>query len=87
MWACCLFIQVYVLNPKQDSHGLGYDPFKHAPEFRGTYFVEMANFFVNLNLTDSHCVFLLFYPKFRKEKITDVGDQGDIASEAFSSGW
>ncbi|XP_027126391.2 G patch domain-containing protein TGH [Coffea arabica] len=25
---------VYVLNPKQDSHGLGYDPFKHAPEFR-----------------------------------------------------
>jgi G patch domain-containing protein 1 len=27
---------VYVLNPKQDLHGLGYDPFKHAPEFRGT---------------------------------------------------
>ncbi|KAJ9677122.1 hypothetical protein PVL29_022229 [Vitis rotundifolia] len=26
---------VYVLNPKQDLHGLGYDPFKHAPEFRG----------------------------------------------------
>ncbi|XP_021905487.1 G patch domain-containing protein TGH [Carica papaya] len=25
---------VYVLNPKQDMHGLGYDPFKHAPEFR-----------------------------------------------------
>ncbi|XP_057951463.1 G patch domain-containing protein TGH [Malania oleifera] len=25
---------VYVLNPKQDLHGLGYDPFKHAPEFR-----------------------------------------------------
>lgn len=28
-------MQVYVLNPKQDLHGLGYDPFKHAPEFRG----------------------------------------------------
>ncbi|OVA05063.1 SWAP/Surp [Macleaya cordata] len=25
---------VFVLNPKQDMHGLGYDPFKHAPEFR-----------------------------------------------------
>ncbi|GAA0161887.1 hypothetical protein LIER_18102 [Lithospermum erythrorhizon] len=25
---------VYVLNPKQDLHGLGYDPYKHAPEFR-----------------------------------------------------
>ncbi|CAI9113449.1 OLC1v1014053C1 [Oldenlandia corymbosa var. corymbosa] len=25
---------VYVINPKQDLHGLGYDPYKHAPEFR-----------------------------------------------------
>ncbi|KAM7279485.1 hypothetical protein ACFE04_006619 [Oxalis oulophora] len=25
---------VFVTNPKQDLHGLGYDPFKHAPEFR-----------------------------------------------------
>lgn len=25
---------VFVLYPKQDLHGLGYDPFKHAPEFR-----------------------------------------------------
>ncbi|KAL6006939.1 hypothetical protein ACLOJK_032435 [Asimina triloba] len=25
----------FVLNPKQEMHGLGYDPFKHAPEFRG----------------------------------------------------
>ncbi|PIN18438.1 putative RNA binding protein, contains G-patch domain [Handroanthus impetiginosus] len=25
----------YVLNPKQDLYGLGYDPFKQAPEFRG----------------------------------------------------
>ncbi|KAF3332758.1 G patch domain-containing protein 1 [Carex littledalei] len=25
---------VYVLDPKQDMCGLGYDPFKHAPEFR-----------------------------------------------------
>ncbi|XP_024961360.1 G patch domain-containing protein TGH isoform X1 [Cynara cardunculus var. scolymus] len=25
---------VYVLNPKQDMYGLGYDPFKGAPEFR-----------------------------------------------------
>ncbi|XVE56710.1 hypothetical protein DITRI_Ditri04bG0032700 [Diplodiscus trichospermus] len=25
---------MFVLNPKQDLHGLGYDPFKHAPEFR-----------------------------------------------------
>ncbi|XP_065860664.1 G patch domain-containing protein TGH isoform X2 [Euphorbia lathyris] len=25
---------VFVRNPKQDSYGLGYDPYKHAPEFR-----------------------------------------------------
>ncbi|WOG96350.1 hypothetical protein DCAR_0415685 [Daucus carota subsp. sativus] len=25
---------VYVLKPKQDMHGLGFDPFKDAPEFR-----------------------------------------------------
>ncbi|MCD9645330.1 hypothetical protein HAX54_034185 [Datura stramonium] len=25
---------VYILNPKQDLHGLGYDPYKNAPEFR-----------------------------------------------------
>ena len=31
----CLVLQVYVLNPKQNLYGLGYDPFKHAPEFRG----------------------------------------------------
>lgn len=24
---------VYVLNPKQDLHGLGYDPYKNAHEF------------------------------------------------------
>lgn len=28
-------VPVYVLNPKHDLHGLGFDPFKHAPEFRG----------------------------------------------------
>lgn len=27
--------QAYVRNPKQDLYGLGYDPFKQAPEFRG----------------------------------------------------
>ncbi|XVF49810.1 hypothetical protein PTKIN_Ptkin04bG0045700 [Pterospermum kingtungense] len=27
-------LPTFVLNPKQDLHGLGYDPFKHAPEFR-----------------------------------------------------
>jgi len=32
------FLQVYVLNPKQDLHGLGFDPYKHAPEFRGNQF-------------------------------------------------
>ncbi|WCJ22025.1 G patch domain-containing protein TGH [Euphorbia peplus] len=25
---------VFVRNPKQDSYGLGFDPYKHAPEFR-----------------------------------------------------
>lgn len=25
---------VYVLHPKQDHHGLGHDPYSHAPEFR-----------------------------------------------------
>ncbi|KAH6769549.1 SWAP domain-containing protein [Perilla frutescens var. hirtella] len=27
-------VPVYVVNPKQDLYGLGYDPFKQAPEFR-----------------------------------------------------
>ncbi|PPD97767.1 hypothetical protein GOBAR_DD05228 [Gossypium barbadense] len=27
-------LPAFVCNPKQDLHGLGYDPFKHAPEFR-----------------------------------------------------
>lgn len=35
MLARNFFFQVYVMNPKQDLHGLGYDPFKQAPEFRG----------------------------------------------------
>lgn len=32
---CSSFFQLYDLKPKQDLHGLGYDPYKHAPEFRG----------------------------------------------------
>lgn len=40
-WCLILFFfQVYVLNPKQDMHGLGYDPFKGAPEFRGMYVIS-----------------------------------------------
>ena len=35
------FLQVYVLNPKQDLHGLGFDPYKHAPEFRGMPFPQL----------------------------------------------
>ncbi|CAA0833284.1 G patch domain-containing protein TGH [Striga hermonthica] len=27
-------VPAYIINPKQDLHGLGYDPFKQAPEFR-----------------------------------------------------
>ena len=27
--------QVYAVTPKQDLHGLGFDPYKNAPEFRG----------------------------------------------------
>lgn len=34
LWQLFL-LQVYVRNPKQDLHGLGFDPYKHAPEFRG----------------------------------------------------
>ena len=36
-FSLCLtyFLQVYVLYPKQDLHGLGFDPYKHAPEVRG----------------------------------------------------
>lgn len=35
------FLQVYVLNPKQDLYGLGFDPYKHAPEFRGMLFLDL----------------------------------------------
>lgn len=31
-----------MLNPKQDMYGLGYDPYKHAPEFRGVLFLEVT---------------------------------------------
>ncbi|CAJ1944308.1 unnamed protein product [Sphenostylis stenocarpa] len=34
---------VYVLNPKQDLHGLGFDPYKHAPEFRENKRSRIAN--------------------------------------------
>lgn len=27
--------QAFVMNPKKDLYGLGFDPFKDAPEFRG----------------------------------------------------
>lgn len=37
--------QVYVLYPKQDLHGLGFDPFKHAPEFRGMQFIRLVMYF------------------------------------------
>lgn len=37
--------QVYVLYPKQDLHGLGFDPFKHAPEFRGMQFIRWVMYF------------------------------------------
>lgn len=33
--------QVYILNPKQDLYGLGFDPYKHAPEFRGKLFLDL----------------------------------------------
>lgn len=35
LFFCYNYVQAFVCNPKQDLHGLGYDPFKHAPEFRG----------------------------------------------------
>lgn len=28
-------VQAFVMNPKKDLYGLGFDPFKDAPEFRG----------------------------------------------------
>ncbi|GAV83575.1 Surp domain-containing protein/DUF1604 domain-containing protein [Cephalotus follicularis] len=34
----------FVLNPKQDLHGLGYDPFKHAPEFRERKRLRMSGY-------------------------------------------
>ncbi|XWS60362.1 hypothetical protein CRYUN_Cryun07bG0029400 [Craigia yunnanensis] len=36
-------IPIFVLNPKQDLHGLGYDPFKHAPEFREKKILCLSN--------------------------------------------
>ncbi|XVF11680.1 hypothetical protein REPUB_Repub08aG0048200 [Reevesia pubescens] len=36
-------LPVFVLNPKQDLHGLGFDPFKHAPEFREKKRLRLSN--------------------------------------------
>ncbi|KAI4345970.1 hypothetical protein L6164_013054 [Bauhinia variegata] len=33
--------EVYVLNPKQNLYGLGFDPYKNAPEFRGMLFRDL----------------------------------------------
>lgn len=78
-------LKVYVLNPKQDLHGLGFDPYKHAPEFRGTYLkvdkVTVYSFW-SCNATVSKLLFffgffvLNFYDTFRKEKITHVWEKG-----------
>lgn len=40
-----------MLNPKQDLHGLGYDPYKNAPEFRGTQCLSNRGMMTNLSLT------------------------------------
>ncbi|KAG4207570.1 hypothetical protein ERO13_A03G074400v2 [Gossypium hirsutum] len=36
-------LPAFVCNPKQDLHGLGYDPFKHAPEFREKKRLHLSN--------------------------------------------
>ncbi|XP_039054391.1 G patch domain-containing protein TGH isoform X2 [Hibiscus syriacus] len=36
-------LPAFVCNPKQDLHGLGYDPFKHAPEFREKKRLDLSN--------------------------------------------
>ncbi|KAE8672566.1 G patch domain-containing protein TGH [Hibiscus syriacus] len=35
--------KAFVCNPKQDLHGLGYDPFKHTPEFRENKRLDLWN--------------------------------------------
>lgn len=53
VWLFTLFIfktffQVFVLEPKKDLHGLGFDPFKNAPEFRGDKFSNHTSYFLNI---------------------------------------
>lgn len=33
-------VQDFVINPKKDLFGLGFDPFKNAPEFRGQDYLQ-----------------------------------------------
>lgn len=33
-------VQDFVMNPKKDLFGLGFDPFKNAPEFRGQNYLQ-----------------------------------------------
>lgn len=60
--------QVFLLNPKGDLYGLGFDPYKHAPEFRGKHFLRIIVLSIHI------CVILTFiYPFFyREEKVTSI---------------
>lgn len=43
-----------MLNPKQDLYGLGFDPYKHAPEFRGMFLIDLHVDFGDVVAGDWH---------------------------------
>jgi hypothetical protein len=45
--------QAFVMNPKKDLYGLGFDPFKDAPEFRGKITIFLVSIFVSIWNRDS----------------------------------
>jgi G patch domain-containing protein 1 len=73
-----------VLHPKQDLHGLGYDPFKHAPEFRGTLFCTTNSYHCfSFISTCLHLIPLIDRKKFersrdRGHKRNDISARGSL---------
>lgn len=79
---------MYVLNPKQDLHGLGYDPFKHAPEFRGNgcyssiFFTVLVLFHIWWNTSQLFLILFSDRKMLRDSKRKDNGTRTDVSSRS-----
>lgn len=71
------------MNPKKDMYGLGFDPFKDAPEFRGKFTIFFVSTFVSICKRDSTyhkhreiTIFFCFAERKRAREEDRPGDGG-----------